>query len=113
MSSYQAHPAPTAPIAGAALLRKLADNWWLLLLRGIAAIVFGVLAFVWPVLTLLTLTFLWGAYAIADGILARGKRSPVKAVMWDRVSGLPSLASPGSSPGYWLLRGPASLHWCC
>ncbi|MFZ0093404.1 MAG: HdeD family acid-resistance protein [Pseudolabrys sp.] len=77
MSSYQAHPAPTAPIAGAALLRKLADNWWLLLLRGIAAIVFGVLAFVWPVLTLLTLTFLWGAYAIADGILA----------LWEAIAG--------------------------
>jgi uncharacterized membrane protein HdeD (DUF308 family) len=70
MSSYQAHPAPTAPIAGAALLRALADNWWLLLLRGIAAIAFGILAFMWPVLTLLTLTLLWGAYAIADGVLA-------------------------------------------
>src|SRR6478736_3351681 len=56
--------------AGHQLLRSLAQNWWLLLLRGIAAIAFGILAFFWPGLTLLTLTLLWGAYAVSDGILA-------------------------------------------
>jgi uncharacterized membrane protein HdeD (DUF308 family) len=44
----------------------------LLLLRGIVTIAFGVLAFIWPGLTLLTLIFLWGAYAIADGVFALG-----------------------------------------
>jgi uncharacterized membrane protein HdeD (DUF308 family) len=58
---------PTAPLV---LLRGLAENWWLLLLRGIATIAFGVLAFTWPGRTLLTLTFLWGVYVIADGIFA-------------------------------------------
>src|ERR1700720_1635618 len=58
------------PLAGPALLRVLAENWWLLLLRGIAAIAFGILAFAWPGLTLLTLTLLWGAYALSDGIFA-------------------------------------------
>jgi uncharacterized membrane protein HdeD (DUF308 family) len=53
-----------------ALLRALAENWWLLLLRGIATIAFGVLASIWPGRTLLTLIFLWGAYVIADGVLA-------------------------------------------
>ena len=52
------------------VLRSLADNWWLLLLRGIAAIAFGVLAFFWPGLTLVTLTLLWGAYALTDGAIA-------------------------------------------
>jgi uncharacterized membrane protein HdeD (DUF308 family) len=52
------------------LLRSLADNWWLLLLRGIAAIAFGVIAFFWPGLTLVTLTLLWGAYALIDGVIA-------------------------------------------
>jgi uncharacterized membrane protein HdeD (DUF308 family) len=52
------------------LLRSLAANWWLLLLRGIAAIAFGVLAFSWPGLTLVTLTLLWGAYAMMDGVIA-------------------------------------------
>jgi len=56
--------------SGPELLSSLADNWWLLLLRGIAAIAFGVLAFFWPGLTLVTLTWLWGAYALSDGIIA-------------------------------------------
>ena len=39
-------------------------------MRGIAAIVFGVLAFVWPGLTLLTLVLFYGAYALVDGAFA-------------------------------------------
>jgi uncharacterized membrane protein HdeD (DUF308 family) len=64
----QAHARPDSRLAG--LLSSLADNWWLLFLRGVAAIVFGILAFFWPGLTLLTLTLLWGIYALADGLLA-------------------------------------------
>jgi uncharacterized membrane protein HdeD (DUF308 family) len=52
------------------LLHALAKHWWLLLLRGICAILFGVLTFVWPGITLLTLVLLYGAYALADGVLA-------------------------------------------
>jgi uncharacterized membrane protein HdeD (DUF308 family) len=52
------------------LLHTLAKNWWLLLLRGICAILFGVLTFVWPGITLLTLVLLYGAYALVDGVLA-------------------------------------------
>lgn len=48
----------------------LARNWWVLLLRGIAAILFGVLAFVWPGVTLAVLVLLWGAFALVDGVLA-------------------------------------------
>ena len=44
--------------------------WWLVLLRGIAAIVFGILAWTWPGATLITLTLFWGAYALVDGIAA-------------------------------------------
>ena len=46
---------------GSTMVHELAKNWWLVLLRGIAAIVFGVLAFVWPGLTLLTLILFYGA----------------------------------------------------
>ena len=56
------------PLAGTVLLSMLAENWWLLLLRGVAAMVFGAIAFLWPGITLLSLTYLWGAYAFADGI---------------------------------------------
>jgi uncharacterized membrane protein HdeD (DUF308 family) len=52
------------------MLHALAKNWWLVLLRGIAGIVFGILAFVWPGLTLLTLVLFYGAYALVDGILS-------------------------------------------
>ena len=55
-----------------ALLHELADNWWLVLIRGIAAIAFGILAFFWPGIALLTLVYLWGIYAIIDGVLALG-----------------------------------------
>jgi uncharacterized membrane protein HdeD (DUF308 family) len=63
------HSSSSSPFA---LLPALAENWLLLLLRGIVTIAFGVLAFIWPGLTLLTLIFLWGAYAIADGVFALG-----------------------------------------
>ena len=49
---------------------SLAHNWWMLALRGLVAIVFGVLAFVLPGMTLLTLVFLFGVYAIVNGVLA-------------------------------------------
>jgi len=59
-ASFGAHP----------LLHGLARNWWVFLLRGIAAIALGMLAFVWPAITLATLVLLFGIYALADGVLA-------------------------------------------
>jgi uncharacterized membrane protein HdeD (DUF308 family) len=52
------------------MLHALAKVWWLLLLRGIASIVFGVLAFLWPGLTLVTLVLFYGAFALVDGVLS-------------------------------------------
>lgn len=49
------------------ILRK---NWWLVVLRGIAAIVFGILTFIWPVPTLAALVILFGAYAMVEGSFA-------------------------------------------
>src|SRR6516165_8024309 len=72
------------PLPGGALLSSLADNWWLLLLRGLAAIAFGILAFIWPGLTLLTLIYLWGAYAICDGVFALGAALSAKGNMEPR-----------------------------
>lgn len=46
----------------------LSRNWWALALRGVAGIIFGILAFVMPVVTLAALVMLFGAYALVDGI---------------------------------------------
>jgi uncharacterized membrane protein HdeD (DUF308 family) len=55
-------PQPALPI--------LAGNWWTLLLRGIAALLFGLAALFWPGLTLFVLIVFFGVYALIDGILA-------------------------------------------
>ena len=57
-------------LAGSLMVHALAKNWWLILLRGIAAVIFGVLTFVWPGVTLVTLVLLYGVFALADGVLA-------------------------------------------
>lgn len=55
---------------GLPMVRLLAKSWWLLLLRGIVAIVFGVFALQRPGITLATLVLLFGAYAIVDGVFS-------------------------------------------
>jgi len=54
----------------AAAIGEMPRHWWVVALRGLAAIVFGILAFVWPGVTLSVLVLLFGAYAIVDGVLA-------------------------------------------
>lgn len=51
---------------GDLLLRR----WWLVVVRGVAAILFGVLSLLWPGLTLLVLVVLFAVYALLDGIAA-------------------------------------------
>jgi uncharacterized membrane protein HdeD (DUF308 family) len=46
----------------------LSQYWWAILLRGVAAILFGFLALFAPGITLATLVLLFGAYALVDGI---------------------------------------------
>ena len=48
----------------------LARNWWVLALRGVAGILFGIGAFVWPGATLAALVLVFGAYVFVDGIFA-------------------------------------------
>jgi uncharacterized membrane protein HdeD (DUF308 family) len=83
MATTHLHPGPLTGL----LLQGLAQNWWMMLLRGVVAMLFGVLAFMWPGATLLALTFLWGAYALADGVLS----------LWAAISG-----RGAASPRWWL-----------
>jgi uncharacterized membrane protein HdeD (DUF308 family) len=52
------------------MLEKITHNWWLYALRGLVAVLFGILAFTRPEQALHTLVLLFGAYALVDGILA-------------------------------------------
>ena len=52
------------------MVTDLARNWWLLAIRGVAGILFGIGAFVWPSATLAALVLLFGAYVFVDGIFA-------------------------------------------
>ena len=45
----------------------LAQHWWAMAIRGVLSIVFGLIAFVLPGVTLLSLVLVFGAYAIIDG----------------------------------------------
>jgi uncharacterized membrane protein HdeD (DUF308 family) len=51
---------------------SIGKNWWKLLLRGIFAVLFGVLAFALPGVALGMLTLLFGLYVLADGIVEIG-----------------------------------------
>lgn len=52
------------------MLSMLSRNWWVFALRGLFAIIFGILALIWPEVTLLTLVILFGAYVFIDGIFS-------------------------------------------
>lgn len=45
------------------------ENWWALVLGGVATIIFGVAAVFWPGITLLVLLYLFSAYALVSGIV--------------------------------------------
>jgi uncharacterized membrane protein HdeD (DUF308 family) len=67
------------PALVAARNAVLADNWWALALRGVFAILFGIVAFATPGAAMLALVLVFGAYSTADGtfnivLAARGAR---------------------------------------
>ena len=68
--------------------------WWLVLLRGILMVLFGILALGWPGIALLSLVWLFGIYAILDGvtaivIAARSRGEPHR--VWTIVQGVVSV----------------------
>jgi uncharacterized membrane protein HdeD (DUF308 family) len=65
------------------MLISLARNWWILLVRGLLAILFGVLALAWPGATLFALIVMFGAFALVNGLLA------IIAALLGRTEGIP------------------------
>jgi len=47
---------------------QLHRNWWAIVLRGTIAILFGLLAIIWPGITIKVLVLLFGAFALVDGM---------------------------------------------
>ena len=46
----------------------LSRYWWATLLRGVAWLLFGLVVFAWPGMSVVTLTLLFGVFVLADGI---------------------------------------------
>lgn len=97
MASNPTDPNIEPTLSTRPILQVLSDNWWLLLLRGVCAVLFGILAFAWPGLSLLTLVILFGVYVLLDGffalvaaVLGRHKSTPL---WWLIVAGLISVAA--------------------
>ncbi len=82
-------------------VRTMSEHWWVVLLRGVLAILFGVLAYTWPGLTALILVTIWGVYALIDGVFGviagiRGKwTSLVIMGLLGIAAGLVALLRPG------------------
>lgn len=62
----------------------LADNWWIVALRGVLALLFGIAAFVAPVATMLAFVIVFAAYSFVDGIfsVALSVRGARKGERW-------------------------------
>ena len=62
------------------LIETLKRHWWIPVLRGVAAIIFGVIAFTHPVMAAATLVLFFGAWVLIDGVFrvvgAIGHRDP-------------------------------------
>lgn len=57
-------------IVSAVRMSHAGGRWWLLILEGVAGIAFGIVTFVWPGISALTLALLVGVWAIVTGIAA-------------------------------------------
>jgi len=63
---------------------NLATHWWALVLRGVAAVIFGVLALLYPPGAIAALVALFGAYALVDGVfnIVAAVRTPRGGERW-------------------------------
>ena len=83
---------PRAFKTGAMLIETLKRHWWVSVLRGVAAIIFGVIAFTHPVMAAATLVLFFGAWVLIDGVFrvvgAIGHRSSDPDWGWQLIIGV-------------------------
>ena len=74
------------------MIETLKRHWWVPVIRGIAAIVFGIIAFTHPVMAIATLVLFFGAWVLIDGIFrivgAIGHRASDPDWGWHLVIGI-------------------------
>ena len=68
----------------AAEKRFIGEYWWILTLRGVLAVLFGIAAVFWPGLTIVTLLYLFAAYILVSGVvdIVHGVGSIFKRTSW-------------------------------
>jgi uncharacterized membrane protein HdeD (DUF308 family) len=64
------HASPASDARSEAMSALLAQNWWLVALRGVVGILFGIVALLFPGSTMLSLVILFSAYMLVDGAFA-------------------------------------------
>jgi len=52
------------------MLELLRTYWWTFLIRGLLALAFGIMALIWPGITLMALVMLFGIYVIVEGVFS-------------------------------------------
>jgi uncharacterized membrane protein HdeD (DUF308 family) len=57
----------SADVASNDMKKVLGQYWWLIALRGVLGIMFGIISFVMPVATILALVIFFSAYMLVDG----------------------------------------------
>jgi uncharacterized membrane protein HdeD (DUF308 family) len=72
------------------MVDTMSRNWWVLLLRGIMAIIFGVLAILFPGEALAALVYIFGVYALIDGAvtLYQALVNPGPNRVWHALEGI-------------------------
>ena len=72
------------PAGDEAMSNLLAQNWWAIALRGVFAILFGIIALLMPGAALLAFVLLFAAYMLVDGVLAiiAGVRAAQRHERW-------------------------------
>ena len=71
---------------------SLLSHWWALIIRGVLAILFGVLAVAWPHITIIALIALFAAFALLDGFTSLASAITNRDWGWQLFGGLLSIA---------------------